>query len=213
MITVSHLMKVYENDGCRTQALKDVTLQVKEGEFLAIVGPSGSGKSTLLHILGGMDECSEGTYHFREIPVHELCGEALHRFRRDHVSFVFQQFALMKYYTVYENVSMPLLAKRIPKSKRRAKVEGVLEELGILHLKDKKVTHISGGEQQRCAIARALVSDNPLILADEPTGALDQNTGAENGYNDGRRIDRKLIATKKQPLQDCDSITVLQVAV
>ncbi len=179
MITVKNLTKIYKNDGCQTQALKGVNLHVEEGEFLAIVGASGSGKSTLLHILGGMDEGTEGEYYFDDIEVHKLRGEALHKFRKEHVSFVFQQFALMKYYSVYENVEMPLLAKRIKKSERKKRIEAVLSEMGILHLKNKKVTHISGGEQQRCAIARALVSENPLILADEPTGALDKATGIE----------------------------------
>lgn len=179
MITLSQVTKTYYNGECPTPALKGINLTVEDGEYIAIMGTSGSGKSTLLNIIGGMDTLTEGEYFYNDIPVHELKGNELHQFRKEHVSFVFQQFALMNHYTVFENVEIPLLAKGFPKKERKRIVMERLEQMGIADLAKKLPIHISGGQQQRCAIARALASDNSIILADEPTGALDKNTGVE----------------------------------
>lgn len=179
MITLSQVTKTYYNGECPTPALKGVDLAVEDGEYIAIMGTSGSGKSTLLNIIGGMDTLTKGEYFYNDIPVHELKGNGLHQFRKEHVSFVFQQFALMNHYTVFENVEIPLLAKGLPKKERKQIVMERLEQMGIAELAKKLPIHISGGQQQRCAIARALASDNSIILADEPTGALDKNTGVE----------------------------------
>lgn len=179
MITLKKVVKTYYNGDCPTPALKGIDLTIEEGAYLAIMGTSGSGKSTLLNIIGGMDTLTEGEYHYNDIAVHELKGNDLHLFRKNHVSFVFQQFALMNRYTVYENVEIPLLARGVPKKERRKIVMEQLEHLGIADLAKKLPMYISGGQQQRCAIARALASDNNIILADEPTGALDRNTGLE----------------------------------
>lgn len=179
MITLSQVTKTYYNGECPTPALKGINLTVEDGEYIAIMGTSGSGKSTLLNIIGGMDTLTEGEYFYNDIPVHELKGNGLHQFRKEHVSFVFQQFALMHHYTVFENVEIPLLAKGFPKKERKRMVMERLEQMGIADLAKKLPIHISGGQQQRCAIARALASDNSIILADEPTGALDKNTGME----------------------------------
>lgn len=179
MITLKDVKKTYTNGVVATHALREINMHVGEGEFLAIVGASGSGKTTLLNIIGGMDTLTEGKYFFQDIAVHNLKMRQLHQFRKEHVGFVFQQFALMNHYTVYQNVELPLLAKNIRKSERKKRVMEQLEWMGIEGLAKKLPIHISGGQQQRCAIARALVADNPLLIADEPTGALDKNTGQE----------------------------------
>ena len=179
MIKLIHVKKDYTEDGVITNALKDINLEVKDGEFVAIMGASGSGKSTLLHILGGMDKLTSGEYFYNDEAVHDMSMGRLNIFRRDHVSFVFQNAALMKYYTVAENIEMPLLSMNVGKKERKKIIEEKMEAVGIAHLAKKLPIHISGGEQTRTAIARALAGDNELLLADEPTGALDQTTGKE----------------------------------
>ena len=179
MIKLIHVKKDYTEGGVITNALKDINLEVKDGEFVAIMGASGSGKSTLLHILGGMDKLTSGEYFYNDEAVHDMSMGRLNIFRRDHVSFVFQNAALMKYYTVAENIEMPLLSMNVGKKERKKIIEEKMEAVGIAHLAKKLPIHISGGEQTRTAIARALAGDNELLLADEPTGALDQTTGKD----------------------------------
>ena len=179
MIKLIHVKKDFTVGGVVTNALKDINLEVKDGEFVAIMGASGSGKSTLLHILGGMDKLTSGEYYYNDEAVHDMSMGRLNIFRRDHVSFVFQNAALMKYYTVAENIEMPLLSMNVGKKERKKIIEEKMEAVGIAHLAKKLPIHISGGEQTRTAIARALAGDNELLLADEPTGALDQTTGKE----------------------------------
>ena len=179
MIKLIHVKKDYTEGGVITNALKDINLEVKDGEFVAIMGASGSGKSTLLHILGGMDKLTSGEYFYNDEAVHDMSMGRLNIFRRDNVSFVFQNAALMKYYTVAENIEMPLLSMNVGKKERKKIIEEKMEAVGIAHLAKKLPIHISGGEQTRTAIARALAGDNELLLADEPTGALDQTTGKE----------------------------------
>ena len=179
MIKLIHVKKDYTEGGVITNALKDINLEVKDGEFVAIMGASGSGKSTLLHILGGMDKLTSGEYYYNDEAVHDMSMGRLNIFRRDHVSFVFQNAALMKYYTVAENIEMPLLSMNVGKKERKKIIEEKMEAVGIAHLAKKLPIHISGGEETRTAIARALAGDNELLLADEPTGALDQTTGKE----------------------------------
>ena len=179
MIKLIHVKKDYTEGGVITNALKDINLEVKDGEFVAIMGASGSGKSTLLHILGGMDKLTSGEYYYNDEAVHDMSMGRLNIFRRDHVSFVFQNAALMKYYTVAENIEMPLLSMNVGKKERKKIIEEKMEAVGIAHLAKKLPIHISSGEQTRTAIARALAGDNELLLADEPTGALDQTTGKE----------------------------------
>lgn len=179
MIKLIHVKKDYTEGGVITNALKDINLEVKDGEFVAIMGASGSGKSTLLHILGGMDKLTSGEYFYNDEAVHDMSMGRLNIFRREHVSFVFQNAALMKYYTVAENIEMPLLSMNVGRKERKKIIEEKMEAVGIAHLAKKLPIHISGGEQTRTAIARALAGDNELLLADEPTGALDQTTGKE----------------------------------
>lgn len=179
MIGVNNLKKDYFSEGVVTTALKDINLEIKKGEFVAIMGASGSGKSTLLHILGGMDGITSGQYFYNDIPVHEMTAHDLNLFRRKYVDFVFQDASLMQYYSVFENIEMPLLSMNMTKKERKAIVEEKMEMVEISHLAKKRPPHLSGGEQTRVAIARALVCDKDLLLADEPTGALDQKTGTE----------------------------------
>lgn len=179
MIRLEKITKTYTTGGVDTYSLKEVNLEVQRGEYLAIMGKSGSGKSTLLNILGGMDTMTSGEYWFGDIAVHKLSRRELHQFRKNQVSFVFQQFALMNRYTVYENVELPLLIRGMKKKERKKAVMEKLDMLGIAELSKKLPIHISGGQQQRCAVARALAAGNELFLADEPTGALDQENSLE----------------------------------
>lgn len=174
MIKLKNITKKYDNN---TVALNDVSLEIKRGEMIAIMGASGSGKSTLLNILGCMDSATAGEYVYEDTTVNKLSESNLHKFRRDHISFVFQNFALLDDYTAFENAEIPLIAKGVPKKKRKIIVNDMLCRLGVGDLAKKLPTKMSGGQQQRIALARAFASGNELILADEPTGALDKNTG------------------------------------
>lgn len=179
MIELRNVTKVYDSDGVRADALRGVDLKIETGEYLTVMGRSGSGKSTLLHILGAMDRVSGGQYFYNGIEISALNKKETDGFRKNHVGFIFQNYALMKYYTVYENIEVPLLAKGIYKKERRLIIERNMEAVGIADLRKKLPIHISGGQRQRCAIARALAADNDILLADEPTGALDRKTGEE----------------------------------
>ena len=179
MIKINNLKKDYNSEGVVTNALKNINLEIKKGEFVAIMGASGSGKSTLLHILGGMDKATSGEYFYGDTAVHSMSSHELNLFRREYVDFVFQNASLMQYYSVAENIEMPLLSMNIPKKERKAIVQEKMEAVGIGKLAKKLPTHLSGGEQTRVAIARALVGGKDLLLADEPTGSLDQKIGTE----------------------------------
>lgn len=179
MIRLEHITKSYKTQYMETQALKDISLTIPDGEFVAIMGPSGAGKSTLLHILGIMDLADSGTYMLDDVCVTGKKRRELDKLRQENMAFVFQNFALMKERSVYENVELPLIARKEKASVRRKKVQEQLERLGIAELSRKKASQISGGQQQRVGIARALVSGAKYVLADEPTGALDGATGME----------------------------------
>ena len=177
MIKLEEIQKDYVNKEQTTKALRGINLSIEKGEMVAIIGTSGSGKSTLLNIIGGMDNATSGRYFFEGVEVDNSSPSKMHEFRKKNISFVFQNFALMDKYTVYENVEMPLIARKV-KNKKKLVMEQ-LDKMGIAEMKNKKPNQLSGGQQQRCAIARALVAGTPIILADEPTGALDQKTGRE----------------------------------
>ena len=179
MIQLKNIVKTYDAGNRKFNALDGVSLDIQDGEMVAVMGPSGSGKSTLLNIIGGMDMATEGEYMYDDINVTKMKNKDLHIFRRDNISFVFQHFALMNRYTVYENVEVPLIAAHVNLLKRKEIVMNQLERLGIEDQVKKYPTQLSGGQQQRCAIARALAANHRLILADEPTGALDVSTGNE----------------------------------
>lgn len=177
MIKLEKITKDYTTGDNCTHALRGIDLQIEKGSFIAVVGTSGSGKSTLLNILGGMDKATDGNYFYDEELISKYNAKKLEQFRKEKISFVFQNFALMNKYTAYENVEMPLLARRV--KNRRKIIMDCLEKVGIADMAKKYPSQLSGGQQQRCAIARALAADTPLLLADEPTGALDQSTGEE----------------------------------
>lgn len=179
MIKLTGVTKIYDKGSAEKTALKNVNLTVDNGEMLAVMGTSGSGKTTLLNIIGCMDKITKGQYMYDNIEINKLKQCDLDKFRKAHISFVFQHFALMNDYTVFENVEVPLLCKKISRSRRKKIVMDCLEKMGISDLAKKYPTKISGGQKQRCAIARAITSGNDIILADEPTGALDKATGNE----------------------------------
>ena len=179
MIRLENISKIYDAKIDTTKALDNVSLQINDGELVAIMGPSGSGKSTLLNIIGCMDTATEGKYYVDDVEVSLLKKSQRDSFRKKNIGFVFQHFALMDYYTAYENIELPLIANNVRKSERKKIVQQQLEHLGITSQRNKLPKKMSGGQQQRVAIARALVTNVDIILADEPTGALDQKTGQE----------------------------------
>lgn len=179
MIRLDKITKIYDAKVENKKALDEVSLTIDNGEFVAIMGPSGSGKSTLLNIIGCMDSVTDGSYYVDDIEVSRLNKLDIHRFRKKNIRFVFQHFALMDYYTAYENIELPLLANNIRRKDRKRIINEQLKKLNIVEEKDKLPKKMSGGQQQRVAIARALVTNADIILADEPTGALDQSTGQE----------------------------------
>lgn len=179
MIRLENIEKEYKGKGISTHALNGVSLEIGDGEFVSIVGPSGSGKTTLLNIIGCMDTATSGRYICNNTEVSGLKNSETEKFRKNNISFVFQQFALLDDYTVYENVELPLRVKNLSKKERKRKVKEVLGKFKIAELEKKYPTQISGGQQQRGAIARAVVAGTDIILADEPTGALDGATGQE----------------------------------
>jgi putative ABC transport system ATP-binding protein len=179
MILLENVKKTYKGASYEVEALNDVSLEIAEGEFIAIMGKSGSGKSTLLNVLGCMDTIDSGKYLLDGVTVSELRPHQFDKIRRDKVSFVFQKYELMDMYTVYENIELPLNRRKINRVQKKKAILDIMERLGISDLRDKLPSQISGGEQQRVAIARAYVSNNKYILADEPTGALDEKNTKE----------------------------------
>jgi len=179
MIRMNNIERFYSNGYVKTWVLRQISFEVNEGEFLTIMGPSGAGKSTLLHILGMLDEPSDGEYHFLEQPVHELKNKQRTKLHHDNIGFVFQQYHLIDDLTVYENLETPLLYKKIKGSERKGMVAEMLDRFNIVAKKDLFPNQLAGGEQQRVAIARALIIKPKLILADEPTGNLNSAQGEE----------------------------------
>ncbi|MEM6346271.1 MAG: ABC transporter ATP-binding protein [Bacteroidota bacterium] len=179
MIRTTALTKVYRTDEIETKALNEVSLHIKEGEFVSIMGPSGCGKSSLLNILGLIDSPSSGTYHFNEEEVGRYSERKRAQLRKQYIGFIFQSFNLIEELTVYENVELPLLYNKTPAGKRRKMAEALLERMNMMHRRNHFPQQLSGGQQQRVAVARAIVTNPKLILADEPTGNLDSANGDE----------------------------------
>jgi putative ABC transport system ATP-binding protein len=179
MIKTVDLTKIFRTDEVETTALNNVTFEVKEGEFVAVMGPSGCGKSTLLNILGLLDNPSSGEYIFEGTNVSGFTERQRARVRKDNIGFVFQSFNLIDELNVYENVELPLIYQGISSSQRKERVNEVLEQMQISHRKKHFPLQLSGGQQQRVAVARAVVGNPKLILADEPTGNLDSAHGEE----------------------------------
>ena len=179
MIRLENVIKIYGEDYEKKIALNNICLEIKDGEFVAVTGPSGSGKSTLLNIIGCMDIPTKGRYYLDDTDITLKTKSQIEDIRKEKIGFVFQHFALMDYYTAYENIELPLIIKNIKRSERKRLVNEQLKLLGIEEVKDHIPSKMSGGQRQSVAIARALVSGCNILLADEPTGALDQATGRE----------------------------------
>ena len=177
MIRTENLVKLYRTEEIETTALNEVSLTVNEGDFLSIMGPSGCGKSTLMNILGLIDSPSDGKYYFLEEEVSRYSEKQRANLRKENLGFVFQSFNLIDELTVFENVELPLIYTRMKSSDRKTKVEAVLESMNMMHRKNHFPQQLSGGQQQGVAVARAIVNDPKLILADEPTGNLDSSNG------------------------------------
>ncbi|MFC4722789.1 ABC transporter ATP-binding protein [Geojedonia litorea] len=179
LLELKNIYKWVNSGSRRVFLLKDINLEVKEGEFISIMGPSGSGKSTLLNVIGMLDTFNEGTYDFLNEPVHELKEKHRANLYKEYIGFVFQAYHLIDELTVYENIETPLLYKNIKSSERKALVADMLDRFNIVGKKDLFPQQLSGGQQQLVGIARALISKPKLILADEPTGNLNSKQSEE----------------------------------
>ena len=179
MIKTENLQKIFKTEEVETWALHNVSLEIKEGEFVAIMGPSGCGKSTLLNILGLLDNPTNGTYQLNGTDVSKFSEAERTNLRKGVIGFVFQSFNLIDELNVYENIELPLLYMGVPKEERKQRVEEAMKRMDIAHRVKHFPQQLSGGHQQRVAIARAVVANPKIILADEPTGNLDSKNGKE----------------------------------
>ncbi|MCF0132388.1 MAG: ABC transporter ATP-binding protein [Blautia sp.] len=178
-IDIANVNKYYKIGDSRLHVLKNVSLQVQPGEFLAILGPSGSGKSTLMNVIGCMDKADSGTYYLNQIPIHEAKERQLCNIRNEQIGFIFQKYHLIQTYNILQNIVMPLLVRGMSLKEAQEASMDMIRMLGLENRISHKPRELSGGQQQRVAIARALAGNPALLLADEPTGALDQNSGKE----------------------------------
>lgn len=179
MIRLNDISKIYKIGDEKVRALDHACLHIKPHEFVSIIGPSGSGKSTLMNIIGCLDTADAGQYYLDGIPIEHYDENALAKLRSEKIGFVFQSFNLISKLTAEENVELPLIYQGVPKAERQERVKTALEKVGLSKRAKHLPTEMSGGQQQRAAIARALVTRPSLILADEPTGNLDSKTSAE----------------------------------
>jgi len=179
MIKLDSIFKYYTNKFVKTYVLRDVSLEVEQGEFLTVMGPSGAGKSTLLHIVGMLDDANDGGYIFKDQPVHKLSAKQRTDLHKHEIGFVFQSYHLIDELTVYENIETPLLYQKVKGSERKGKVAEMLDRFNIVAKKDLFPHQLSGGQQQLVGIARAIVATPSLLLADEPTGNLNSEQGKE----------------------------------
>lgn len=179
MIKLENLSKVYRTDEIESTALNQVSFEIKKGEFVSVMGPSGCGKSTLLNVLGMLDKPESGSYKFQGTEVSGLNEKGRSSVRKQNIGFIFQNFNLIDELTVFENIELPLIYNKINASERKERVNKLIEKIGIAHRSSHFPQQLSGGQQQRVAVARALITNPPLILADEPTGNLDSSHGNE----------------------------------
>jgi len=179
MIKLVDITKYYSTGYVKTFALRDINLEVEEGEFVTVMGPSGAGKSTLLYILGMLDTHSSGEYYFFDQKVHKLNEKQLSDLHKNHIGFVFQSYHLIDDLTVYENLETPLLYKKVKGAERKSRVCEMLDRFQVVAKKDLFPNQLSGGQQQKVAVARAVITNPKLILADEPTGNLNTKEGKE----------------------------------
>jgi len=179
MITMEGICKSYQMGEEKLQVLKNISLTVEKGDFVAILGPSGSGKSTLMNIVGCMDHCEEGEYILDGHEIHRCTDRELTDIRNREIGFIFQKYHLIPRYTVIQNIIMPLIIRGMDHREAQRQCEETIEMLGLAERTGHRPSELSGGQQQRVAIARALVGNPAILLADEPTGALDSATGLE----------------------------------
>ena len=179
LLEMRDISKVYQMGDEKLYALKDVSLDIAEGEFVAIVGPSGSGKSTLMNLIGCLDVPTTGQYRLGGVEISDMSGDQQAVIRNEKIGFIFQDFNLLTKLTALENVELPLLYRNTPSGERRERALQALELVGLSDRARHKPTELSGGQQQRVAIARALAGDPPILLADEPIGNLDSRSGHE----------------------------------
>jgi ABC-type lipoprotein export system ATPase subunit len=198
MITLRNITKSYRNGFSRTFVLRRIDLDIDEGEFVTIQGPSGAGKTTLLHIMGLLDEPSDGEYHFADEPTHEMSENRRTEIHRSQIGFVFQAYHLIDDLTVYENLETPLIYKGLSGSERKSKVADMLDRFQLVAKKDLFPNQLSGGQQQLVGVARALIIEPRVILADEPTGNL-QSRQSEDIMETLQRLNRE------------DDVTIVQV--
>lgn len=176
---LDHVDKVYGEGDAQVHALRDVSLNVNRGDYLAVMGASGSGKSTAMNILGCLDRPSHGRYWLNGVEVAELTDDELAEIRNSQLGFVFQQFHLLPQFSALENVMLPMIYAGVPAPERRRRATEALQRVGLGHRLENRPNQLSGGQQQRVAVARAIINRPALLLADEPTGALDSQTTAE----------------------------------
>lgn len=179
LLNIQNIYKNYGKEPMIVPVLKDVSLEVVQGDYIAIMGPSGSGKTTLMNIIGCLDRASLGTYLFEDEDISEMNGDALSDLRLNKIGFVFQNFNLLSSETAQENVALPLIYAGIDKEKRNQRAIDVLNKVGLQDRISFKPSQLSGGQKQRVAIARAIINNPKILLADEPTGALDQASGKQ----------------------------------
>jgi len=179
MLKLHNMYKIYSTDEVETVALNGVNLEIEQGDFVAIMGPSGCGKSTLLNIVGMLDNPSDGDYFFFDENIAKYSESRRSEIRKQNIGFIFQNFNLIEELSVAENIELALLYHDMPSAERKKRVASVMDRMGIAHRAKHMPGQLSGGQQQRVAVARAVVGDQPLILADEPTGNLDSVHGQE----------------------------------
>src|SRR5690606_20088986 len=179
LLELKNIFKWVNSGGNRVFLLKDINVNIHEGEFISVMGPSGSGKSTLLNVIGMLDNFNEGEYNFLDKPVHALKEKHRANLYKEYIGFVFQAYHLIDELTVYENIETPLLYKKVSSSERKALVSDMLDRFNIVGKKDLFPSQLSGGQQQLVGVARALIGKPKLLLADEPTGNLNSKQGEE----------------------------------
>ena len=177
VIKTTNLSRYFGAEDIQVKALDNIDLEIKRGEFSAIVGPSGSGKTTLLHLIGGLDNPTSGKVELSGTNIARMSGTELSNFRRDHIGFVFQSYNLIPVLSAEENIEYIMLLQGVSQSERKSRVKEILETVGLEGLGNRRPAQLSGGQQQRVAVARAMVSEPDIILADEPTANLDSTTG------------------------------------
>lgn len=177
MLRLSNLERHHTNAAQKTWVLKDVSLEIEQGEFVTIMGPSGAGKSTLLNIIGMLEQPNSGEYYFLDEPVHQLKDKKRHELHKQYMGFVFQAYYLIDELTVYENIETPLLYRKVKKTERQARIAELLDRFNMVAKKDLFPNQLSGGQQQLVGVARAIVANPRLLLADEPTGNLHSSQG------------------------------------